>query len=175
MGVRTWRCQICGDGYIGEGKPTHCPFCGALAKYIVEAEKYKEPVVKGLTEVSAKNVADAIKLEVGNSQFYFCAAKVAKDIELQARFKALGKVEAEHATLLAKIIKAQPPTIDRNAGTCKPGDEALVKESHDRESNAIKHYTEFLAQATEQRVKQVFTAIVEVEGTHLQLADSKTF
>jgi len=175
MGVRTWRCQICGDGYIGEGKPTHCPFCGAVAKYMVEAERYKEPVVKDLTEVSARNVAEAIKLEIGNSQFYFCAAKVAKDIELQARFKALGKVEAEHATLLSKIIKAQSPVIDRNAGTCKAGDAALVKEAHDRESNAIKHYSEFLAQATEQRVKQVFTAIVEVEGTHLELADSREF
>jgi rubrerythrin len=175
MAVRTWRCQICGDGYIGEGKPTHCPFCGAPAKYIVQAERYKEPVVKDITEVSARNVADAIKLEIGNSQFYFCAAKVAKDIELQARFKALGKVEAEHATLLAKITKAQPPTVDRNAGGCKPGDAALVKEAHDREANAIKHYSEFLKQAAEQRVKQVFTALVEIEGTHLELAESRKF
>jgi rubrerythrin len=177
MAVRTWRCNICGDGYIGEGKPTHCPFCGAPAKYIVEAEKYKEPVVSNLTEKSKKNIEEAIKLEIGNAQFYFGAAKAAKDIEMQARFKALGKVESEHATLLSKIIKAPSQTIDRNAVSCKLGDAALNKESHDRETNAIQHYRQFLAEADskELRVRQVFAAIVEVETTHLQLADDKSF
>ncbi|MBU2561164.1 MAG: ferritin [Nanoarchaeota archaeon] len=171
MTVRTWRCNICGDGYVGEGRPTHCPFCGAPDKYIVEAEKYKAPVVGKLSEVSANNIMEAIKLEVGNSQFYFCAAKNSKDIELQARFKALGKVEAEHASLLSKIIGAQPPVIDRNAGKCRPDDKALVQESHDREKRAIGHYRKFLGEAAEMRVKQVFAALVEIETTHIELAD----
>ncbi|MBW2966850.1 ferritin, partial [Candidatus Woesearchaeota archaeon] len=102
MTVRTWRCKICGDPYVGEGKPTHCPFCGAEAKHIIHATDYVEPVVDNLSEVSRNNIFEAIKLEVSNAQFYFCAAKKAKDIELQARFKALGKVESEHASLLSK-------------------------------------------------------------------------
>ncbi|MBN1544116.1 ferritin [Candidatus Woesearchaeota archaeon] len=171
MAVRTWRCNICGDGYVGEGRPTHCPFCGAPDKYIVEAEKYKEPVVGRISEVSAKNVMEAMKLEVGNSQFYFCAANKSRDIGLQARFKALGKVEAEHASLLSKMVGAQPPVIDRNAGQCKADDKALLQESHDREARSIEHYRKFLQEASEMRVKQVFAALVEIETTHIGLED----
>jgi rubrerythrin len=173
MTVRTWRCKICGDPYVGEGKPTHCPFCGAEDKYIIPAEDYKEPVIENLSEISKNNIFAAIKLEVDNAQFYFCASKNSKDIELQARFKALGKVEAEHASLLVKMVGGEKPNIDRNTTGCPKDDAELVQESHDREQRAIKHYGEFLAQAEEPRVKQVFAALVEIETTHIELADSK--
>jgi rubrerythrin len=171
MTVRTWRCKICGDPYVGEGKPTHCPFCGAEDKYIIPAEEYEEPVVDNVSETSRNNIFEAIKLEVNNSEFYFCASNKAKDIELQARFKALGKVEAEHASLLCKIIKAQKPTINRNTTACPTDDKEMVQEAHDREARAIEHYKNFLEQAEEPRVKQVFAALVEIENTHLELAE----
>jgi len=172
MTVRTWRCHICGDGYIGEGKPTHCPFCGAPAKYMMEAEKYKDPVIKEMSMNSGNNINEAIKLEVGNAQFYFSASKNSKDIELQPRFKALAKVESEHATLLSKAINAQPPVIDRNAGTAKKADADNVKEAFDREANAIKHYKQFFEEAKEPRVKEIFGALVEIETTHLELEEN---
>ncbi|MBW2964750.1 ferritin [Candidatus Woesearchaeota archaeon] len=171
MTVKTWVCHICGDPYIGEGKPTHCPFCGAPEKYMVEGSKYKEPVVGKLSETSTNNIYEAIKLEVSNAEFYFCASRKAALLEHQKRFKALGKVESEHATLLCKLVGAESPKIDRNAGTCKGDDAAFNKEAHDRESKAIAHYAEFAKQATEQRVKQVFNALVEIESTHLELAE----
>ena len=34
--VKLWRCEICGDAYIGE-IPRHCPFCGAHQAFIQEA------------------------------------------------------------------------------------------------------------------------------------------
>lgn len=173
MGVKTWVCKICGDPYVGEEAPTECPFCGANHKYIVPADGYKEPVVDNITQKSADNVMAAIKLEVDNAQFYFCAGRNASTMELQKRFHALGKVESEHAVLLSKIIKAQKPNINRNVEMCKPGDHALLQEAHDREQRAIKHYGEFLRQAgpDELRVKQVFAALVEIETTHIELAD----
>ncbi|MFH1668444.1 MAG: ferritin family protein [Candidatus Woesearchaeota archaeon] len=173
MTVRTWRCNICGDSYIGEGKPTHCPFCGATAIHMLLAKDYKEPKVGKLTDASRDDVFEAIKLEVDNAQFYFCASRNAKDIELQARFKALGKVEAEHAAALAKIVGAQNPIIDHDITGCPKDDAALVQESHDREQRAIEKYTKFLAEATDLRVKEVFSALIEVERTHLDLADKK--
>jgi rubrerythrin len=133
MGIKTWVCKICGDPYEGEEKPSECPFCGANHKYIVLGTEYEEPVVENLTQKSADNVMAAIKLEVDNAQFYFCASKNASTIELQKRFHALGKVEAEHASLLSKIIKAQKPSISRNIDMCKPDDHALLQEAHDRE------------------------------------------
>jgi len=173
MTVKTWRCLICGDPYVGEGKPTHCPFCGAAEEHIVPAKEYKEPVVGELSDISKQNILDAIKLEVSNSQFYFCASRAAADIELKARFKALGKVEAEHASLLSKMIGAQKPLIDINSDECPGEDNALVKESQIRESGAVEHYQQFLEQATEPRVRQIFKTLVEIETTHIELAESK--
>ena len=37
--VKLWRCEICGDPYIGEEPPPNCPFCGAHRRYIKEAEE----------------------------------------------------------------------------------------------------------------------------------------
>ncbi len=173
MTVKTWRCHICGDAYIGEDRPTHCPFCGAPDRHLGPAEDYKEPTVDNLTEVSKDNIFEAIKLEVDNAQFYFCASRNAKDIELRARFKALGKVESEHAETLAKIVKAQKPVIDRDTTGRHEDDTALVQESHDREQKAIERYGKFLGEATEPRVKEVFSALVEIEKTHMDLADKK--
>ena len=34
--VKLWRCEICGDPYIGEEPPADCPFCGADKKHIKE-------------------------------------------------------------------------------------------------------------------------------------------
>ena len=172
MTVKTWRCEICGDPYIGEDRPSHCPFCGALAKYIIDAKAYRQPEVGELTETEKNNIFEAIKLEVANSLFYFCASRTAKDMELQARFRALGKVESEHAGVLSKIVNAQKPIIDRNAGECPDTDEAIVKMSFERETKAVEHYKKFLEEAKDTRVRQVFTALFEIEGTHIDLAGS---
>ena len=172
MAIITWVCKICGDPYIGEEAPTECPFCGADHKYIVKGEEYKEPVVGEVTEKEKENILAAIKLEVGNSEFYFCASKKAGTIELQKRFKALGKVEAEHAGTLAKLIKAQTPSISRDQDTCKGDDHAFMQEAFDREDKAIKAYTQFLGEANDMRIKQVFAALIEIETTHLELEEN---
>ena len=33
-----WRCEICGDPYVGDKAPANCPFCGAKKKFIKEAK-----------------------------------------------------------------------------------------------------------------------------------------
>jgi rubrerythrin len=175
MDVNTWRCIICGDPYVGEDKNTCCPFCGAPSKHIIPAAEYRDPAVKEVSEKSRNNIIEAIKLEVGNARFYFAASRAAKDIGLQARFRALGKVETEHSVLLSRIICAQPPVVDRSSGNCPKSDEKMVQESHDRESGAIKHYSEFLKDAVEPRVKQVFSALIEIETAHIELVDGTKF
>ena len=32
--VELWRCEICGDPYVGEAPPQNCPFCGAHQNFI---------------------------------------------------------------------------------------------------------------------------------------------
>ena len=36
--AKLWRCEICGDPYVGETAPDNCPFCGAYKKHIKEAK-----------------------------------------------------------------------------------------------------------------------------------------
>ena len=37
--AKLWRCEICGDPYVGDSAPDNCPFCGAKRKYIKEARQ----------------------------------------------------------------------------------------------------------------------------------------
>jgi rubrerythrin len=177
MAVTAWRCMICGDGYIGEDKPSRCPFCGALAKNIVLASKWtpKEGLdipVKNFTEKSKKNVQEALKLEQSNSAFYFCSASKCKDVEGASMFKALAKVEREHATIWKKVLQLADVEIPKS-DSCPAEYMDELQESHDRESKAIEHYKKFSAEAVEPRLKQIFNAIVEVETDHLSLSEAR--
>jgi len=48
-----------------------------------------------------------------------------------------------------------------------------LEESNQRETNAIRHYTRFLGEATEDRIKEIFIAIIEIEKDHLSLTDGR--
>jgi len=54
--VKLWRCEICGDPYIGSAPPQNCPFCGAHLPYIKEA---KQMVVSFDVTLSDKDRANA--------------------------------------------------------------------------------------------------------------------
>ena len=73
--VKLWRCEICGDPYIGESAPDNCPFCGAHKKYIKEAKEAKVNFDVELNESDKENVKRALQVEISNAAFYFCAAK----------------------------------------------------------------------------------------------------
>ncbi|MFH1786926.1 MAG: ferritin family protein [archaeon] len=171
--MQVFRCKICGDPYIGEAAPTHCPFCGAPKKYIILAKDYVEPIIKSMSEASRKNLEAAVKLEASNSAFYKCASTKAlakKDQIGYAMFKALSKVEAEHAITLAKALGAPRPEMGEES--CSAEFPENVASAKQREARATKHYGEFLAAATEPRLKEIFGALIEVEKTHAELLNS---
>ncbi len=170
--VKVYRCKICGEGYIGDSSPTHCPFCGAHEEHIVPAGDWSWPEVE-LTEVSRKNLVAALELEVSNSEFYFCAARKASNEADQVMFKRLAKVEREHADTIVKLLKIDGPDISKNKDECSKENSNNLRESNERETNAIQHYTQFLALATEERVREVFSAIIEIEKDHLSLTDGR--
>ena len=101
--AKLWRCIICGDPYIGAAPPSNCPFCGAHTAYILEAKQAVVTFDVTLTEKDKANAQHALQVEVSNATFYFCAAEKTDDPEGKLLFKALGKIEAEHATILRKI------------------------------------------------------------------------
>lgn len=171
--MKLWRCVICGDPYLGEERPKNCPFCGAHERYIVEQADYKEPVIENLTDISKKNLEAALQLEISNAEFYACASRKANTDGMKSLFKALSKVESEHASVLCKALKIKKPPINMDTDECSADDMDNLKESHAREDRAIHKYAEFLSQATEPRVVEIFSAIIAVESDHLSLSEER--
>lgn len=172
--MKVWRCRICGDPYVGAEAPSHCPFCGAERKYIIPAADWVEPVVDSLSDVSKANLESALGLEVSNAEFYLAAAKEAegKDHEAFAMFKAISKVEAEHASTIVKLLKVDKPAVSHKPELSKGSVLENMKDAHAREARAIRHYGKAAEAAAEPRVKEVFAAFVEIEQTHLDLSES---
>ncbi|MDH7506602.1 MAG: ferritin family protein [Candidatus Thermoplasmatota archaeon] len=169
--VRVFRCRICGDPYIGVEAPTRCPFCGAPKRFFVNAEDWddNEFNVK-LGNISKKNLESALKLELGNAAFYDCAKNSADkvgDFYNFAKFKALMKVEREHASAISKFLKITAPELEKL--TCSTDGMKNTQEGFEREDSAIKSYSKFRNEAEEPRIKEFFAALVEIETDHLNL------
>jgi rubrerythrin len=167
--VQVFRCAICGDPYIGFEKPTNCPFCGAHEQYMIPSVEWRDNNKVDLTEVSRKNLQSALEIETGNAEFYLCISRTARSEKTRAMFKALSKVESEHASTICKILRTGKPEIVFRKETCRMDEEELFSEADRRENRAVRLYTEFLSQATEPRVRQFFTALIEIESDHIDL------
>ena len=169
--IKVFRCRICGDPYIGSEAPTQCPFCGAPQRFFVEADDWNPDEFNLiLSEVSRKNLEAALQLELDNAAFYDCAknaADKAGDHYSLAKFKALMKVEREHASAISKFLKISAPELEKK--TCDTKAKVNTKEGFERETRAIKAYSKFRDEATESRLKEFFGALVEIETDHLDL------
>ncbi len=170
--INLFRCRICGDPYIGTKKPSRCPFCGAYENLIVEAKDYKETFDVELNDKDKSNVKKALEVEISNANFYFCAAEKSDNEEGRKLFKALGKVEAEHASIWRKILKLDKlsPSHDE---TCSESNKKNLEDSHHREDKAIKFYKQAKEEASNPRVKQLFEALIDVEMDHLNLSEQR--
>jgi len=171
--VKVFRCRICGDPYIGTEAPTQCPFCGASQRFFVEAKDWNPDEFNiTLSDVSRKNLEAALKLELDNAAFYDCSKNIADkadDNYSLAKFKALMKVEREHASAISKFLKISRPELEKQA--CNANSKANTKEGWEREDRAIKAYLKFRDEATEPRLQEFFGALVEIETDHLDLHD----
>jgi rubrerythrin len=169
--VKLYRCTICGDAYIGANPPANCPFCGAHVEYIVEA---KEAVVNFDVPLSAKdraNAEHALQVEISNATFYACAANKTNNPEGKILFKALGKIEAEHASIWRKILKLE--SVPPGSETCNMENIENLKESHARETRAIDFYRKSAAESDHPRIRQLFESLVDIETDHLSLSEER--
>jgi rubrerythrin len=172
--MKLYRCQICGDPYLGSAPPTFCPFCGAPERYMVLAEDYQDRnYIPDLSARSRENLEQALDLEVKNAGFYFCASACSPDPVAQAMFKALAKIEAEHATLVSKILRVPKPEIKPDDKACLKDPKANFGAAHEKETRAVAFYRQAAAEASEARVKEVFTALSEIESYHIALAAAR--
>ena len=169
--AKLWRCIICGDPYIGASPPSNCPFCGAHTAYILEAKQAVVTFDVTLTEKDKANAQHALQVEVSNATFYFCAAEKTDDPEGKLLFKALGKIEAENATIWRKILRHLK--VPAGNETCHMENLDNLKESHERETRAIAFYKKAAAESDHERVRQIFEALVEIETDHLHLSEER--
>jgi len=168
---KLWRCEICGDPYVGDEAPANCPFCGAKRDYMKEAREANVNFDVELNEKDKANAEKALQVEISNAAFYFCAAGKTDDEEGKLLFKALGKVEAEHASVWRKILKLD--SISKGDDTCHISNKENLEDSHARETRAIEFYKQAAAEAENDRVRQIFEVFVEVEEDHLQLSEER--
>lgn len=167
--MKTWICEICGDAYIGEGKPTSCPFCGARHAFIKEGKDAK-PVVEVKTELSEltlKNLEETLQLEIDANAIYLCMAGKTDSYEIMKMYKRLAKVELEHAIICTKIMQIQMPEL--NSKECSDEDVANFEKTLELENHAAGLYARFAKEAVESHVKIMFTALNQVEQDHITL------
>jgi rubrerythrin len=169
--VKLWRCEICGDPYIGIALPENCPFCGVRKEFIKEAKIADVNFNVKLNEKDKANVEKALDVEISNATFYFCAANKTNDEEGKLLFKALGKVEAEHASVWKKILKLE--SIPEGKEDCYEENLDNLKDSNARETKAIEFYKTAAEESENPRVKQIFKAFVDVETDHLHLSEER--
>ena len=140
---------------------------------MIPIEHWKDTNNVELTSVSRKNLEKSLEIEISNAEFYMCVSQVSKNENVRGMFKALSKVEAEHAVVDSKLLKVTKPQIELKKNLCSGDDKKSIEESLMRERRAVSLYTQFLAEATEPRIKEVFGALIEVESDHIALDEEK--
>lgn len=162
------RCRICGETYLGTEVPSRCPFCGASHEYLVGPEGY-DPAENRvpITEVEREDLLAAIELERANARFYAAVALLTGDHVLASAYKRLSRIESEHCSVFSKLAGVSKPT-DLGEPTEAPIDWChAIAESAERERIANQRYIDSGARATNERIKEVFTAIAAVESDHI--------
>ena len=169
--MRIQRCRICGETYLGAETPSHCPFCGAHAEYFVDTSEYPEDINRfDLTEVERTDVMQAIELERANTRFYLGMGKhKADNPKLASAYKRLAKVEAEHCELFCKLAGVPEPQDLMTPDSVSADWCANIDESMSRELRASRFYAEVVGRATNERIKEIFTAVSAVEADHIEL------
>lgn len=165
-----YRCQICGETYLGSEAPDRCPFCGAHGRWMMGAAEWEKTGKVEMCEQSLEDTLKAIDLEVSNAAFYKCATKNAQTQVTEALFKRLRKQEEEHAELLAEMAGVEEKEIP--VEECAGNDDAKnLADAHDREQRAIRFYLQVADRAPEKRVRDVFRALADIESEHLKISN----
>jgi len=162
-------CEICGDAYIGEEKPTDCPFCGARNNFIKPANEAK-PIVnekQEISELSRKNLLETLTLETRANAMYLCMAGKAQEYKIKAMYKRLAKVELEHAMIVTKLLGIAMP--EMKTETCADETQENFQKTIELEDHAVELYRKFTVEATEPNIRKFFGALMQVEAGHIEL------
>lgn len=170
--MNVFKCRICVDPYVGNTKPSNCPFCGAPAKFIILAENWVEPEVPELSDASRNLLEESLKMEIDNVRFYRCAMKSAKEPLPLEMFRALARIETGHVSTARKLLGQPDEDIADGPDICSAtSSEEHLQEALRREHEGVAFYTSAAESAQEELVKEFFAALVEVEADHISLSN----
>ncbi len=169
--MNIYRCRICGETYLGNEAPSQCPYCGAHRELLVDTIDYPEDINEvHLTEIERDDIMKSIDLEHSNARFYFgMGTHKADNPKLASAYKRLAKIELEHAELFCKLAGVPLPSdiqdpADVTADWC-----SNIEESINREQQASRFYAKVSSRATNERIKEVFAAVRDIEDDHINL------
>ncbi|KKP67590.1 MAG: hypothetical protein UR65_C0068G0003 [Candidatus Moranbacteria bacterium GW2011_GWE2_35_164] len=151
--MKTYICEICGDAYLGEDRPSQCPFCGAGKGFIKDGIEAR-PIVNEAIEVDE----------------YQCMAGKTDKYEIKAMYKRLAKVELEHATIVTKVLKIERP--EAVEISCADSEVENFDETIKLEDDASKLYATFAQEAVNANIKKFFGALTIVEREHIDLINN---
>lgn len=167
--MKPWRCQICGETYLGTNPSDRCPYCGADGKNLLSPADYLDYGTVEMSEQSREDCLKALDLEYNNAGFYRICADNAENQISKAIFKRLKKHESEHAELIEDMLgieERELPDVE-----IPDNDPQRFTQAHEHEQKAINFYLEVARRAPEERVRQVFRALSEIELEHLTLSN----
>jgi rubrerythrin len=170
--MNIFKCRICESPYAGNTKPSNCPFCGAPAKFIILAENWVDRQAPELSEISKRNLEQSLTMELENMAFYRCAMEAAEDPLARAMFEALLNVETKHAESVRELLGRSEGWFAEPVGACSTtSPREHLEEGLRREHEAVKFYRSAAGSAKEERVKEFFTALVEIEEDHISISN----
>ncbi len=170
--MNPYRCQLCGETYLGSYEPDRCPFCGASGIILLPPALWVDYGEVEMSEKSKENCRQSLQLEVNNQAYYRLCAEKSENRINQSIFKRLAKHEGEHAELVADMLGEEEP--EPEEPSCPESDSEKFAAAHQRENRAINFYlqsAEEAQQAGEERVAFVFRYLSEVESEHMKLSN----
>ena len=167
--MKVFRCQICGEPYLGIQRPTNCPFCGSLAKHIVIASEYQRAELGELSEALIKNLEKAREVMVRNAEFNICSAYPMDDPESEALLLALARIENKHADIISDILGMHRPLVEYNPRKCHPIYLKNLEEARLRGRSSLAFYKEISKNSEDENVSRIFDALVEAIENQVDL------
>ncbi len=170
--LNVFKCILCEEIIFAEHKSSTCPFCGAHDHHIILAKDWKQSNHKEIfSERSRKNLIKALKLEQESVRFYKCSISHTHNVKIQATFKGFLRVETEHVLLISRALKIQRPNSSME-NICFRLDRENIEMATKIEREATKFYLDSFHKATEQRVKDIFSGLAEIEKDHAKLLEN---
>ena len=172
--MNPYRCEICGETYLGLNPPERCPFCGSAGKMVLPAAEWLNYGKVEMCKQSYKDCKKALKLELDAYAFYKCSASKSDNQVTEAIFQRLMDQELEHAEVFAKAMGIPLPEVPE-CQCCSSKDYCNYVKANKDESGAISFYTKVANRSPEPRIQQIFRAISDVENQHLILTNMYLF